>query len=272
MDYSATTNSNFAARFTRGYHFKGVSGQNYVLGFPTSLFGPKRITWQTVAYEPEDMTTSLFNENPGSFDNRAVTNYSFAGSDLAVGSILDGFPEDGFLYIKLGAFKNNTSRLADLTAKVNSLTFSYVFLVNTVLGIEAQKHKTETSAATLNEVSNELFIDQSVKFSSIGNLYDTNDNKVSGWYWPDGAGYSIAIGQLNNTEEGVITGESRRVISGIFLGGFDFPDLWGYDGSSWLPVRLITDYRYARVEAEFLEIVEQLSGTYNFSYIYRVKD
>jgi hypothetical protein len=166
----------------------------------------------------------------------------------------------------LAGFKNNDSRLADKKAYVKDLQFNYIFRLNESTLVESQKHTATIPIDSLNIDEKNIAVDDCVKYSAAGAMYDTNEANTN--LWTRAVGVPATIGAINVTEQLAAEGAGRRVISGIFEGDIEFCQFATFDGARFIPSRLITDYQRNQVQADFVELAEAEPG-YGFKYVYK---
>jgi hypothetical protein len=268
ISIAADSDSNFAFNFPFAFFLAGQSGQNYVARI--SVFG---ITIFNVWDFAGAATASNFPTNNrfnfrGNIDLTEFQSIDLLStpSNANVKADIQPFPEDGILYIKLAGFKNNDSRLADKKAYVKDLQFNYIFRLNESTLVESQKHTATIPIDSLNIDEKNIAVDDCVKYSAAGAMYDTNEANTN--LWTRAVGVPATIGAINVTEQLTAEGAGRRVISGIFEGDIELCQFATFDGARFIPSRLITDYQRNQVQAVFVELAEAEPG-YGFRYVYK---
>jgi hypothetical protein len=267
ISIAADSDSNFAFGFPFQFFLQGQSGTNYIAEINqagVSIFN---------FWNPEPFTATNFPTDTRFNFRGSIDMVEFQSIDLLsvpdnsnVKAPIQPFPEDGILYIKLAGFKNNSSRLADKKAYVKDLQFNYIFRLNESTLVESQKHTATIPVDSLNIDEKEIALDDCVKYSAAGAMYDTNEANTN--LWTRAVGVPATIGAINVTEQLAAEGAGRRVISGIFEGAIEFNEFASFDGSRFIPSRLITDYQRNQVQGDFVELMEA-DPSYKFNYVYK---
>jgi hypothetical protein len=265
------TDSNLSAIVSAAVILIGNNGVKYRLTYVTNTNGLPLYTWNTTTETVDTVTTSTiqFGQRGGT-DNREYDEVALipATGDRVEVRLLR-FPVNGVLYIKLGAYKNNTANYADLKAEITDINFEYTFYVNDSLLIESQKHTATSLIESLNVEEKEIEADDCIKYSAAGALYDKDNANTNLWVRFDGDTTPAKLGELNVVEQLSLSGEGRRVISGNFEGVFDFNQFASFDAARFIPTRLAIDLHRQQVEGEFTELVAASALTYEFDYLYK---
>jgi hypothetical protein len=267
LSVKAESDSNFAFSFPGSFYLQGQSGTNY-----KSAVRVRGITWtndwETTSETIDNFTTNFLYNFRGSEDlsEYQTIDYLTVPDNNAVDTILEPFPEDGILYIKLAGFKNNSSQFADKIAYLKDIQFDYKFRLNESTLVESQKHTATIPVDSLNIDEKEIALDDCVKYSAAGAMYDTNEANTN--LWTRAVGVPATIGAINVTEQLAAEGAGRRVISGIFEGAIEFNEFAQFDGARFIPSRLVTDYQRNQVQADFVELMDA-EPSYKFNYVYK---
>jgi hypothetical protein len=246
----------------------GNNGIKYRLTYLINTNGLPIYLWNTTTETINTVTTSTIQfAQRGNFVNTEYDEVTVvpATSDKIEVNIRR-FPVDGTLYIKLGGYKNNSSSYADLKAEITDLNFEYTFYINDSVRIEAQKHTATLPIDSLNIDEKTIAVDDCIKYSAAGALYDENSANTN--LWERAVGDPAKLGEINTTEQLAAEGAGRRVISGIFEGALEFNEFAQFDGSRFIPSRLLTDYQRNQVQGDFVGLMEAEPG-YSFKYVYK---
>ena len=267
ISIAADSDSNFAFNFPFQFFLEGQSGTTYIAKINqagVSIFN----YWISRVYTPANFPTDTRFNFRGSINMVEFQTIDLLSTptNANVKADIQPFPEDGILYIKLAGFKNNDSRLADKKAYVKDLQFNYIFRLNESTLVESQKHTATIPIDSLNIDEKDIAVDDCVKYSAAGAMYDTNEANTN--LWTRAVGVPATIGAINVTEQLAAEGAGRRVISGIFEGDIELCQFATFDGSRFIPSRLITDYQRNQVQGDFVELSDE-NPSYKFNYVYK---
>ena len=271
LNSKSSSDSSFVGTFGMGFYLEGKSGTNYAM-IELGIVGPDEFQYQwnvnilTLAEQARNVTW----DNPGSTDLTKSITYNLdalTNSNKETRGV-PPFPEDGKLYVFITGYNNNTSRRADVDSIIKNIQFGYKFYVNESLLIESQQHTANVPIQSLNELQQNQQVDDSPKYNSIGAIYDSADDNVRAWL-SDFVSYPTPLGELNTKEQIQIEGEGRRVISGLFRGAFDMPDVLTFDGGNFIATRLTQLPHRNEVEGEFAEFADAVGIDYEFKYNFK---
>jgi hypothetical protein len=272
LSVRADSDSNFAARFAYGVLLEGRSGTKYKIEsvWKGTFYANE---WVVSTQTPTTLTTNT--KNAGWRGSEDLSEPKTIRLDLESSSYTQTFlsqiPEDGSLYIKLGGFKNNVSNLADKDSYITDLDFDYKFFVNKSIQIEAQRHTSDINLTNLNEETKEIKIDDCVKYSASGTIYNKDNNVGKRWHPVSGNTSEEALGQLNTEQQMLMEGDARTIITGLFRASIDLHQFADIVGRA-VPTRLSFDLQRAFIEGEFLQLAEGSGISYNFDYIYKANN
>lgn len=267
---AGSADSSFSSEFFIGFLFVGVSGTRYKVQLRSVINADGKFAWTATSEDIGTMTWGFKHDLPGSNDLLQFKSFSPWQNEDILNTGFPKFPENGLLYVAIFGFNNNITRRADVDAYIKDIDFSYKYYINESLLIESQQHTADVPISSLNELQQDLQVDDSQKYNSIGAIYDSNNDNTRAWL-SDSMPSPTPLGQLNTTEQMQIEGVARRVISGLFRGAFGFQNVLTFDSKMFVPTRLTTILHRGEVDGEFSEIGDAADVNYQFKFNYKTR-